>query len=621
MRKRLENVLRRIREMRVVQGLLARLPSVGHWRTLFDRMFPLKREIILRNDGRVRYIAVGRRWQVGAAAAAVVAIGWSLMASVGFLSHTAASLRQEARFQQEIDQRDQQIASWRDSRERLEDTLERYRDDNASVTRSLQENQSEVERLGTLNAALADRLGALAGRLDETRAARDAGEQEHQVLEGELGALEAELGTLAETKTALRDRLNAVRAMLTTTVADSGRLEAERDELEGRLTALSDDVERLNEDRGGLVGRLRMTEDRLAQVAQDRDEIIAEREALATQIAAYEGDVTQLVAERSNLRQRLASAETKLWSVLEDRSRVASERDALQRQLVDLNAEVDETARQRVRLSANLATRSTELSALRSDRDQVADERDALADETVILSDRLDELEASQAAVLARLERSAGDSVERLEVAIEMTGLDLYQLLTRADPQLARGPAQTALGGPFVPLPPDGSPGSEMASRLASLNSRVDTWRGLQMVLGQLPLAAPVDIFQVTSAFGRRKDPLTKRLAMHQGLDLKAPRGTAVVAPAPGRVTFVGWKGAYGKFIEIDHGLGVRTRYAHLSEILVEVGQEVLFRDPIGKVGSTGRSTGAHVHYEVMSDGKQVDPQRFVRAGQYVFKS
>ena len=138
------------------------------------------------------------------------------------------------------------------------------------------------------------------------------------------------------------------------------------------------------------------------------------------------------------------------------------------------------------------------------------------------------------------------------------------------------------------------------------------------------PLAAlPVlldDGFEVTSGFGRRTDPFTSRPAIHEGIDFGSRARRPVYSTAPGRVSFVGWKGGFGKMVEIDHGLGLRTRYAHLRTIFVKRGQEVDFRERIGEVGSTGRSSGPHLHYEVLVDGRPRDPENFLRAGQYVFK-
>jgi murein DD-endopeptidase MepM/ murein hydrolase activator NlpD len=121
------------------------------------------------------------------------------------------------------------------------------------------------------------------------------------------------------------------------------------------------------------------------------------------------------------------------------------------------------------------------------------------------------------------------------------------------------------------------------------------------------------------SGFGRRVDPFNGMMAFHSGLDIAGTMGTPIHATAPGRVTFVGTNGAYGRMVEIDHGQGLSTRYAHLSRFIVHQGERVHYGQTIGLMGSTGRSTGVHVHYEVLVDGKPRDPTKFIQAGSYVF--
>ena len=124
----------------------------------------------------------------------------------------------------------------------------------------------------------------------------------------------------------------------------------------------------------------------------------------------------------------------------------------------------------------------------------------------------------------------------------------------------------------------------------------------------------------MASSYGLRSDPFNNRKAMHYGVDLAGWGGAPVFATAPGKVIFAGRKGRYGKMVEIDHGYGIRTRYAHLQKVLVQRGEEVGHRHEIGLLGSTGRSTGPHVHYEVRFDGKPLNPDKFIKAGRYVFK-
>jgi murein DD-endopeptidase MepM/ murein hydrolase activator NlpD len=118
-----------------------------------------------------------------------------------------------------------------------------------------------------------------------------------------------------------------------------------------------------------------------------------------------------------------------------------------------------------------------------------------------------------------------------------------------------------------------------------------------------------------SSNFGVRIDPFLNRPAMHTGIDFRGNTGEPVRATASGTVTAAGWSGGYGRMVEIEHAHGVSTRYGHLSEIDVKVGQSIKIGQVVGRLGSTGRSTGPHLHYETRIDGEAVDPDKFLRAG------
>jgi murein DD-endopeptidase MepM/ murein hydrolase activator NlpD len=126
------------------------------------------------------------------------------------------------------------------------------------------------------------------------------------------------------------------------------------------------------------------------------------------------------------------------------------------------------------------------------------------------------------------------------------------------------------------------------------------------------PLLGDIDM---SSSFGVRSDPFGRGPAMHSGVDFRGDSGDPVRATAAGKVTSAAWNGGYGKMVEIDHGNGFTTRYGHLSEISAKAGQSVRAGQIIGRVGSTGRSTGPHLHYETRIEGDAVDPQKFLRAG------
>jgi murein DD-endopeptidase MepM/ murein hydrolase activator NlpD len=154
----------------------------------------------------------------------------------------------------------------------------------------------------------------------------------------------------------------------------------------------------------------------------------------------------------------------------------------------------------------------------------------------------------------------------------------------------------------------------------AATNAHAQEFQTLFAALNQVPLTTPVHggSFELTSDFGPRVDPFTHRVAFHPGLDFGGPWGATVTATAPGTVTYAGPRGGYGNMVEIDHGYGMRTRYGHLSSILVRVGAKIEKGAPVGKLGSTGRSTGPHVHYEVWLADVVRDPSRFIEAGRHV---
>jgi murein DD-endopeptidase MepM/ murein hydrolase activator NlpD len=173
-------------------------------------------------------------------------------------------------------------------------------------------------------------------------------------------------------------------------------------------------------------------------------------------------------------------------------------------------------------------------------------------------------------------------------------------------------------GGPMLPprVVDSHDPLAELDAALARVEGRLNrigeatAQRNLTHMM--FPSRRPIDGVEVGSAFGNRMDPINRRLAFHAGLDFTAEPGTAIRAAAGGIVAFAGWNHDFGWVVELDHGNGLLTRYAHSSKLLVKTGQVVEPRQEIARVGSTGRSTGAHLHFEVMRDGQYVDPADYL---------
>jgi hypothetical protein len=225
----------------------------------------------------------------------------------------------------------------------------------------------------------------------------------------------------------------------------------------------------------------------------------------------------------------------------------------------------------------------------------------------VRLQTALDQVERRQMAALSSVEDRMESRVRRMRGVFSDLGLDMAQL----EAATPRG----AMGGPFVPvkLPPDAGAFERQLYRINTTRAQVER---LNRTLALVPYRKPViGAVEFTSGFGVRSDPFLGRPAMHTGLDFRAATGDPVRATANGKVVSSGWAGGYGRMVEIDHGNGLSTRYGHMSEISVKVGDQIKIGQVIGAVGSTGRSTGPHLHYETRIDGDAVDPQKFLRAG------
>ncbi|WP_235506730.1 peptidoglycan DD-metalloendopeptidase family protein [Altererythrobacter sp. Root672] len=218
-------------------------------------------------------------------------------------------------------------------------------------------------------------------------------------------------------------------------------------------------------------------------------------------------------------------------------------------------------------------------------------------------------IEARQLALVERLTRFADRRAARAEAAIRELGLDPRTMLTAS---------RTAQGGPLQKLSTE-SDGS-LDPRFQRLGLSLARMDALEQGLTGIPQVMPADMNMISSGFGYRSDPFTGGAALHAGLDFRGHIGAPIHAAAKGRVSFVGIKSGYGKVIEVSHGNGLMTRYAHMSAWRARVGQEVEAGDVIGAIGSTGRSTGPHLHFEVRINGRAVNPRPFLETAPHVLE-
>jgi murein DD-endopeptidase MepM/ murein hydrolase activator NlpD len=221
----------------------------------------------------------------------------------------------------------------------------------------------------------------------------------------------------------------------------------------------------------------------------------------------------------------------------------------------------------------------------------------------------LAQIEARQLAFVEALTRYADARAVRAENAMRSLGLN-PGLVTAAD--------HAAMGGPLIPMAT--GPGNTLDPRFARFGASLARMSALEHALVRIPNTLPASLDYVSSGFGYRVDPFTGGGAFHAGLDFRGPIGAPIRAAAAGTVSFTGVKQGYGNCVEISHGNGLLTRYAHMSRIEARTGEVVQPGRLIGAIGSTGRSTGPHLHFEVRIRDHPVDPRPFLEAMPHVFQ-
>ena len=221
----------------------------------------------------------------------------------------------------------------------------------------------------------------------------------------------------------------------------------------------------------------------------------------------------------------------------------------------------------------------------------------------------LAQVEARQLAFIEQLTRYADARSARAETAIRGLGLN---------PGMIAAGDRGAMGGPLIPL--STGPGNALDPRFARFGASLARMSAMEQALVRIPNTLPASLEYISSGFGYRVDPFTGGGAFHAGLDFRGPIGAPILAAAAGTVSFTGVKQGYGNCVEISHGNGLLTRYAHMSRIGARVGEVVGPGKVIGAIGSTGRSTGPHLHFEVRIDDRPVDPRPFLEAMPHVFQ-
>ncbi|MBI3507230.1 MAG: peptidoglycan DD-metalloendopeptidase family protein [Proteobacteria bacterium] len=361
------------------------------------------------------------------------------------------------------------------------------------------------------------------------------------------------------------------------------------------------DVVRLQDDHRTRLEELgealaRATERGRAEAAEAVAGLIEQRNRLTERmveieqgLSAAENERERALVTHEGLMERLRGVEARLAGRAPDPASAADRVAALERVRIEALAERGRLAVEARRLAIEHRATTGDLASLR------AVDRDAAR---------------AQDAALAEISGSTRAQIEEIVRVLRAAGLQADRVI---------GARSGNSGGPFV-VPTLDRASTDPSLLLASLGTDLERLRDMRAAVRRLPLRAPLDDFSVMSPFGMRRDPFNGQLAMHSGIDLSAPPRTPILATAAGKIVTAGWNGEYGNMVEIEHDFGLSTRYGHMTRIDVRVGQRVERRQTVGLLGSTGRSTGPHVHYEVLVDGRAVDPARFLEAARHVRK-
>lgn len=228
------------------------------------------------------------------------------------------------------------------------------------------------------------------------------------------------------------------------------------------------------------------------------------------------------------------------------------------------------------------------------------------------LQQRVAQLEKDKQMFLDTVRITTNGKIDAMKEIISTTGLNPDTLSKQASKKTKvvtkDKTGANNQGGPFVPVDPD------FQKKQEALIGQLNKLMNLHDVISHMPLARPIHKAQTMSGFGTRSDPFTRRTAMHTGMDFSGPSGSKIYATNAGVVTFAGYRREYGNMVDIDHGYGLSTRYGHMSSIAVARGGRVKLGQNIGMQGSTGRSTGPHLHYEVRYNDRPLNPKKFLDA-------
>ena len=364
-------------------------------------------------------------------------------------------------------------------------------------------------------------------------------------------------------------------------------------------------------------------EQRLNDLSTDRDLRVAEAAGAQERFNLALKQVSAMQERLLASETRLRELETGIDVIQSTLRRTIHERDEARAMIAEAKAARTEqagaapTEAERAQdVATTLALMANALTETAKDRDAEAARVTAEEAKTAAVALQKQQLESRNAIIFGKLEDALTISVEPLNKMFTSVGLNPDDLIA------AVRSGYSGQGGPLAPISFSsmGLSNSPDEPRINAILQDLDTLNLYRIAAFKVPLGMPLQSrFRLTSGFGGRNDPINGSARMHEGQDLAGDYGTSIFATADGTVTYAGWEGGYGRLIKIRHIFGIETRYGHLSQIDVKVGQKISRGEKIGDMGNSGRSTGTHLHYEVRLSGKPVNPMTFIKAARDVF--
>ena len=364
-------------------------------------------------------------------------------------------------------------------------------------------------------------------------------------------------------------------------------------------------------------------EQRLNDLSTDRDLRVAEAAGAQERFNLALSQVSAMQERLLVSETRLRELETGIDVIQSTLRRTIHERDEARAMIAEAKAARTEqagaapTEAERAQdVATTLALMANALTETAKDRDAESARVTAEEAKTAAVALQKQQLESRNAIIFGKLEDALTISVEPLNKMFTSVGLNPDDLIATVRS------GYSGQGGPLAPISFSsmGLSNSPDEPRINAILQDLDTLNLYRIAAFKVPLGVPLQSrFRLTSGFGGRNDPINGSARMHEGQDLAGDYGTSIFATADGTVTFAGWEGGYGRLIKIRHIFGIETRYGHLSQIDVKVGQKISRGEKIGDMGNSGRSTGTHLHYEVRLSGKPVNPMTFIKAARDVF--